>query len=98
MANPQKRKGDLFENEIVKYLQGAGWPEACRSRAGWSDDKGDLEGLKFTFECKNHRGDSLPTWIRELEVEQRTPKPILVRSSTRSNVRLIPANNSQPCP
>lgn len=74
MANPQKRKGDAFENEIVKYLQGAGWREACRSRAGWSDDKGDLEGLKFTFECKNQKTLALPSWIRELEVEAANAK------------------------
>lgn len=69
MANPQKRKGDAFENDIVKYLQGAGWPDACRSRAGWTDDKGDIEGLKFTFECKNQKTLALPSWTRELEIE-----------------------------
>ena len=74
MANPAKRKGSEFERIIVNYLRGEGYA-VDRTRAGWSDDRGDIHGITsasgkpFTFECKNHKRDNLPGWISELEVE-----------------------------
>jgi Holliday junction resolvase len=74
MVNPQKIKGDSYERSIVDYLRESGFT-ADRTRAGWVDDRGDIhgvtspEGKPFTFECKNHRGDSLPGWIKELQRE-----------------------------
>lgn len=75
MANPQKRKGDAFERDIVRYFRDAGY-DVDRTRAGWSDDRGDIHGIKgpsgtFTIECKNHRKMDLPTWFRELDAESR---------------------------
>lgn len=74
MTNPQKIKGSAYERSIVDYLRKSGFM-ADRTRAGWVDDRGDIhgvtspEGKPFTFECKNHRGDSLPGWIKELQRE-----------------------------
>ena len=74
MVNPQKIKGSAYERSIVDYLRKSGFM-ADRTRAGWVDDRGDIhgvtspEGKPFTFECKNHRGDSLPGWIKELQRE-----------------------------
>jgi hypothetical protein len=74
MSNPQKNKGSAYERSIVNYLRDNGFT-ADRTRAGWTDDRGDVHGIvapdgrPFTFECKNHRGDSLPGWIKELNIE-----------------------------
>ena len=74
MSNPQKNKGSAYERSIVNYLRSAGF-DADRTRAGWTDDRGDVHGVTdiqgrpFTFECKNHRRDNLPGWIVELERE-----------------------------
>ena len=70
MTNPQKVKGDAYERTIVDYLRACGF-RADRTRAGWTDDRGDIHGISradtpFTLECKNHRGDRLPGWIDEL--------------------------------
>lgn len=70
MPNPQKNKGDSYERSIVDYFKKCGF-RAGRTRAGWSDDRGDIQGISrisipFTLECKNHRGDRLPGWIDEL--------------------------------
>ena len=74
MSNPQKIKGSAFELQIVKYLQGNGWPEASRTRAGWTDDRGDIEAMQFTFECKNQKTLHLQSWCREMEVEAANAK------------------------
>ena len=70
MTNPSKDKGDAYERTIVDYLRNCGF-RADRTRAGWTDDRGDIHGVSradspFTFECKNHRRDNLPGWIDEL--------------------------------
>ena len=83
MTSRQAIKGNAYERSIVNYFRESGFVNAERTRAGWSDDRGDVhgitspDGLAFTIECKNHRGDNLPgwcrellpLWIRELEVE-----------------------------
>lgn len=74
MSNPQKNKGSAYERLIVNYLREKGF-DAERTRAGWTDDRGDIHGVlsatgrPFTFECKTHRRDNLPGWVRELEIE-----------------------------
>ena len=74
MSNPQKNKASAYERSIVNYLRDNNY-DADRTRAGWTDDRGDIhgitnsEGKPFTFECKNHRRDNLPGWIVELERE-----------------------------
>lgn len=69
MTNPQKIKGSSFERLIVNYLRDHGFG-VDRTRAGWSDDKGDIHGIAgFTWECKNHKSMNLSGWISELLVE-----------------------------
>ena len=69
MTNPQKAKGSAYERLIVNYLREHGF-RVDRTRAGWSDDKGDIHGINgFTWECKNHRSINLAGWIGELHTE-----------------------------
>ena len=69
VTNPQKAKGSSFERLIVNYLRKCGF-RVDRTRAGWSDDKGDIHGIDgFTWECKNHRSLNLSGWISELLIE-----------------------------
>ena len=74
MVNPQKQKGSSYERSIVNYLRDMDF-RVDRTRAGWTDDRGDIHGVTsargepFTFECKNHRKDGLPGWIKELQTE-----------------------------
>ena len=75
MTNPQKQKGSTFEREIVGYFRSHGY-NAERTRAGWSDDRGDVHGVShpvlgnFTIECKNHKTMDLAGWRKELERER----------------------------
>ena len=74
MTNPQKNKGSAYERSIVTFLRERGF-SVDRTRAGWSDDRGDVHGLShpelgpFTVECKNHRAMALAGWMEELARE-----------------------------
>ena len=71
MTNPQKQKGSAYERSIVQYLRDNGFT-VDRTRAGWSDDRGDIHGIDgFTWECKNHKALNLAGWINELHDECR---------------------------
>lgn len=55
VTHPNKRKGSAFELAVAKFLTAAG-VECERTRAGWSDDRGDLDGPGLTgwaVECKD---------------------------------------------
>lgn len=70
MPSAGKQKGSAFEREIVQLLHTWGWTGAERTRAGWVDDRGDIDGvIGVTFECKNRRAMELAEWIDELIVE-----------------------------
>jgi hypothetical protein len=75
MTSPQKRKGSAYELLIVDYLRSHGY-DAHRTRAGWTDDRGDVHGIShrvlgnFTFECKNQKAMDLSGWLTELERER----------------------------
>lgn len=75
MTNPRKAKGSAYERVIVDTLRDAGYL-AERTRAGWSDDRGDVHGVahpvlgNFTFECKNQQRMDLSGWLGELERER----------------------------
>jgi hypothetical protein len=70
MTSPSKIKGSSFEREIVTYLRASGYPGAERTRAGWVDDRGDIDGVVgVTFECKNRKAMDLSGWVNELIVE-----------------------------
>jgi len=69
MTSKSKIKGSAFEREIVTYLR-TWWPDSERTRAGWVDDRGDIDGVVgVTFECKNHKKLELAGWVDELTVE-----------------------------
>jgi len=54
------------------FLREQGWDGAERTRAGWTDDRGDIDGvIGVTFECKNQKAMTLAGWIDELIVEMK---------------------------
>ena len=70
MTSPQKRKGSAAELAVAKWLRKLGWIHAERSRAGWTDDRGDIVGMPgVCIEVKNEKKIDLPGYLRELEVE-----------------------------
>lgn len=70
MAHPNKRKGNRAELLVAKWLRSLGWVNAERSRAGWTDDRGDIDGLPgVVIEVKAEKKIDLPGYIRELENE-----------------------------
>ena len=70
MSNPQKRKGDQAERDLVAWMQGHGYPDARRTRAGWDDDLGDVNPgwpeHRFMLEVKNRKALNVNTWLDEL--------------------------------
>ena len=70
MTSPQKRKGSAAELAVAKWLRKLGWIHAERSRAGFTDDRGDIDGMPgVCIEVKNEKKIDLPGYLRELEVE-----------------------------
>lgn len=75
MTSPQKRKGSSAELAVAKWLNKLGWVHAERSRAGWTDDRGDIDGIPgVCIEVKNEKRIDLPGYLRELEVEMANAK------------------------
>jgi len=70
MSTPQQRKGRAAELAVAKWLQEL-WPHAEPTRrSGWSDDRGDIDGIPgIVIEVKNCRKFDLPGWLTELETE-----------------------------
>lgn len=74
MPNRNKNKGSAYERDVVNALRDAGF-RVDRTRAGWTDDRGDVHGLQgphgepFVIECKNHKAMDLAGWMAELERE-----------------------------
>lgn len=70
MTSPQKRKGSSAELAVAKWLRTWGWVNAERSRAGWTDDRGDIDGVPgVCIEVKNCKSIDIPGWLSELDVE-----------------------------
>ena len=70
MTSPQKRKGSAAELAVAKWLRKLGWIHAERSRAGFQDDRGDIDGMPgVCIEVKNEKKIDIPGYLRELEVE-----------------------------
>ena len=75
MTSAAKRKGSSYERDIVGYFNDQGY-NCERTRAGWSDDRGDVHGVShrilgnFTVECKNQKAMDLSGWLNELERER----------------------------
>ncbi len=75
MTSPQKRKGSAAELAVAKWLRKLGWIHAERSRAGWQDDRGDIDGMPgVVVEVKNEKRIDIPGYLRELEVEMENAK------------------------
>jgi hypothetical protein len=65
-----KRKGSTFECQVVNYLRQTGFPQAAKTLAGASADRGDIQGLPGTvLECKAHRTLDLAGWLAEARHE-----------------------------
>ena len=72
MSNLSRRKGTRAELMVAKFFQSHGHPKAERSRAGWSDDRGDIDGVEdLTVEVKDQKRHDIGCWLKELEVEQK---------------------------
>jgi hypothetical protein len=70
MPSKGKAKGSAAERAVVTWLRDQGWIGAERTRAGWQDDRGDIDGvLGVTFEVKNQQRMELAQWVEELLVE-----------------------------
>ena len=70
MTSPQKRKGSAAELAVAKWLRKLGWIHAERSRAGFQDDRGDIDGMPgVCIEVKAEKKIDIPGYLRELEVE-----------------------------
>jgi hypothetical protein len=75
VTSPQKRKGSAAELAVAKWLRKLGWVHAERSRAGWTDDRGDIDGMPgVCIEVKAEKKFDLPGYLRELEVEMENAK------------------------
>jgi hypothetical protein len=65
-----RRKGSAFECAVVNYLRGAGFPQAAKTLAGASADRGDIQGVANTvLECKAHKALDLAGWLTEARQE-----------------------------
>jgi Holliday junction resolvase len=70
LTSPQKRKGSAAELAVAKWLRKLGWIHAERSRSGWQDDRGDIDGMPgVCIEVKAEKKIDIPGYLRELEVE-----------------------------
>ena len=75
VTSPQKRKGSAAELAVAKWLRKLGWIHAERSRAGWTDDRGDIDGMPgVCIEVKAEKKIDIPGYLRELEVEMENAK------------------------
>ena len=72
MTHPNARKGTRAELAVAKFLNHNGHPKAERARSGWTDDRGDIDGIDdLTVEVKDQRRHDIGCWLKELEVEQK---------------------------
>jgi hypothetical protein len=70
VTSPQKRKGSAAELAVAKWLRKLGWIHAERSRAGWQNDRGDIDGMPgVCIEVKAEKKIDIPGYLRELEIE-----------------------------
>jgi hypothetical protein len=99
VTHPNKQKGNRAELAVAEYLRTAGWPYAERSRAGWTDDRGDIDGIPgIVIEVKDQAKHDLPGWLRELAVETANARAdVGVLVVKRRGVPPTPANGTPSC-
>ena len=72
MANPNGRKGALFETDVMRWLRSVGAIAEKLSKAG-SKDEGDIvcivAGKTYILELKNRKSISLPAFWDEAITE-----------------------------
>jgi Holliday junction resolvase len=72
MANPNGRKGALFETAVMKWLRSVGASAERLSKAG-SNDEGDIvcivAGETYILELKNRKAITLPAFWDEAVTE-----------------------------
>lgn len=78
MTNPNKRKGDQEERDVLGILRASGFPHAERTRAGRREDQGDIFldvqlGLAPGVVCqvKNVKTPDWSGWCRDLAEQKR---------------------------
>lgn len=70
MPNASRDKGNRAELAVARYLRANGFPHAERARVGWTDDRGDIDGVPgVVIEVKDARQWRLSEWLSEMEVE-----------------------------
>lgn len=84
MSNPNKRKGDQEERDILAILRANGFPHAERTRAGRMEDHGDIFVTRTTglapgviAQVKNVRTPVWGEWVAQL-ADQKTRSGALV--------------------
>ncbi|MFF4424179.1 hypothetical protein ACFY04_25920 [Streptomyces sp. NPDC001549] len=104
MANPNKVKGTQWESDVRNYLNAATGvvneygkfldpfdPHNVRRPAQeGAADVGDVHAVPFVLECKNVKKASVPTFLRQAEVEARNagfPYGVAVVKVARQSVR-----------
>ena len=84
MANPQKNKGDRHERDTASQFSAVLDREVPRIRAGWDDDRGDLELPGHIVECKAHAQWRPQEWLRDTTGKCRDGEvPIVVAKQPR---------------
>lgn len=71
MTSPQKRKGDKAERDFVNWLISRGYVAARRTRAGWDDDKGDVNlgsrERRLFIDVKDRKELKVNSWLDSME-------------------------------
>lgn len=70
MTNRARDKGARAERDLTGWLVDNGHPLAHRSRAGWSDDVGDVLGCGLVIEVKSAQTMRLGPWLDQLDGEK----------------------------
>ncbi|OKH90460.1 hypothetical protein AB852_35425 [Streptomyces uncialis] len=104
MANPNKAKGTQWESDVRDYLNAVlglvdeygkfldpfDAHNVRRPAQEGARDVGDVHAVPFVLECKDVKRPSVPTFVRQAEVEARHagfPYGVAVVKVRRSNVR-----------
>jgi predicted lipoprotein len=70
MTNASKRKGTVWETQVVEFLKSHGFPYAERRALCGTSDKGDVSGVPgVMLECKNEAKVTLGAYADEVKVQ-----------------------------